>query len=347
MDPKKVIELVQGYSEEASSDVYLFSGVISYVHASAFVDLVCARQKTKPTALLYLTTPGGDPDAAYRIIRILRARYKTVRLGVAGPCKSAGTLVALGAHELAMGDTGELGPLDVQLSKPDDLVANSSGLDIFQALSVTTQAAFGAFENYMLNLIEHSSGNISTKTAAEIAKDLAIGLYAPITNQIDPNRLGEVQRAIRIAHAYAEKLGMVNVKANAMETLVEGYPSHGFVIDFEDAQKLFKRVVRLSEIEREIAAVFHPLLRHISTETKFMDISTTFSEPAMEPKNVSTRKRKASGTSISPPTGGSKGNGRSANAKRNSSTRGKPGTRGNSNGADKAEEKKIRLASTR
>ncbi len=177
MEPNKIIELVQGFIAKYNTDLYLFSGQITYATASEFVDAVCRKVKPKPTALLYMTTPGGDPHAAYRIIRALRAKYAKVRLAIAGPCKSAGTLIAIGAHELVMADTGELGPLDVQLSKPDELIPNSSGLDIFQALAVTTQHAYQTFEQALLSLIEDSSGSISTKTAAELARDLAVGLF--------------------------------------------------------------------------------------------------------------------------------------------------------------------------
>lgn len=295
------IKALHKYANKANSDLFLYSGQISYGPASQFVDMICAKASRKANALCFLTTPGGDPDAAYRMIRALRSHYTKVRLGVMGPCKSAGTLVAVGAHELVMSETGELGPLDVQLTKPDDLVANSSALDVFQALAVATQAAFGSFENYMMGLIDHSLGNISTITAAQIAKDLAVGIYAPITEQIDPNRLGEVQRAVRIAQAYAEKLGQPNLKPKAMETLVEGYPAHGFVIDFEEAKRLFKTVTRPTAQEREIAGMFRPLLRHISQETKYLDISETLKAPATSVRNangkVGSGKGSKSGTS--------------------------------------------------
>jgi len=204
--PPDPVEVVQRYVTKADSDVFLYSGQIGYAEAARLVDLICRNDNHRANALLYLATPGGDPHAAYRIIKSLRMRYKSVGVAVLGLCKSAGTLIAAGAHRLVMAETGELGPLDVQLTKPDELVPNSSGLDIFQALAVTTEQAFGAFEKYLMGLVEDSSGAISTKTAADVARDLAVGLFAPITAQIDPNRLGEVQRAIRIAHTYAENL---------------------------------------------------------------------------------------------------------------------------------------------
>jgi hypothetical protein len=275
----KHIETVQAYVKQASSDVFLYSGTIEYGHAAGFVDLVCERDKHHPNVLLFLTTAGGDPDAAYRMIHALRCRYKKVRLAVVGPCKSAGTLIALGTHELAVGDTGELGPLDVQLAKPDEMIPNSSGLDIFQALAVTTENALDTFESTMLNIIRRSGGSVSTKTAAEIAREFATSLFAPIMAQVDPNRLGEAQRAINIARAYGDKLGLPNVKTNAVDTLVNNYPSHGFVIDRDEAAKLFKSVQDLTPEEKKVAAIFRPVLRHLRVETEFLDIGKVFSHP--------------------------------------------------------------------
>ncbi len=71
-----------------------------------------------------------DADVAYRIARCLQHRYERITAVISGQCKSAGTLLAIGAHELAFSDHGELGPLDVQLRKADDMWAATSGLTV-------------------------------------------------------------------------------------------------------------------------------------------------------------------------------------------------------------------------
>lgn len=270
------IALVQGFIESQDRDVFLYTGPIVYEPACQFVDLLCRKENRRRNAELFLTTPGGDPHAAYRIVRGLCHHYGEIRLAVFGPCKSAGTLIAIGAHELVMAETGELGPLDVQITKPDEIVSSGSGLDIFQALAVITQSAFGTFEQYMLDIVSRSAGSISTKTAAEIARDFAVGLFTPITAQLDPTRLGEVQRAINIARAYGEKLGTPNLKRDALDTLVEGYPSHSFVIDLEEAARLFKRVSPPTDDERQVAELFYPVLRQPNQDSRFLDAGDVF-----------------------------------------------------------------------
>ncbi len=63
---------------------------------------------------------------------------------------------------------------------------------------------------------------------------------------------GEIQRAIRVALAYGERL--ILKRGNLPSTtelvkLVQGYPDHGFVIDYEEAKQIFKVVRKHDELE--------------------------------------------------------------------------------------------------
>ena len=73
------------------------------------------RQNQK--VVLCLVTYGGQANAAYRIGRFLQSFYGEVVALVPSLCKSAGTLVVTAAHKVVMSVTGEIGPLDVQLSQ--------------------------------------------------------------------------------------------------------------------------------------------------------------------------------------------------------------------------------------
>jgi hypothetical protein len=67
----------------------------------------CHEAKRRPNLILLLVTEGGDPDAAYRI-----SRYEKFSCLVSGYCKSAGTLLLLGANQLIFSEHGEIGPLE-------------------------------------------------------------------------------------------------------------------------------------------------------------------------------------------------------------------------------------------
>lgn len=179
----EMIDSVELVSEKLDADIYFISGDLDRSVASGLVDLwVTSRHRTN--CALILSTYGGDADAAFTIARFLKRFYKRFTLYVFGYCKSAGTLVALGADEIVMSLHAELGPLDVQLFKEDELGRQSSGLDIFQALSIINAQAFQIFESNFLKIKGRSGGTITTKTAADIATSIATQLLAPISAKL-------------------------------------------------------------------------------------------------------------------------------------------------------------------
>lgn len=210
---------------------------------------------THDKCTVFLTTRGGDPNGGYRVARCLRHYYKHIRLVVASRCKSAGTLIAIVADELAIGDLGELGPLDIQVQKGSELQENSSGLDIQQALQAVTKHAQDAF--YRLMLSSRGLG-LSTKLCAELAATVTNGIVHPLMGQIDPLRVGEMQRATRVALEYGQRLNKYssNLRDNSLERLIGDYPAHAFVIDRKEAGELFENVGHMSPEERNLADEF-------------------------------------------------------------------------------------------
>lgn len=75
---------------------------------------------------LLLDTPGGDGETAIRIVRAAQARCRELTVIVPNQAKSAGTILALGAHHILMGPTSDLGPVDPQFPQP-------SGRGLFSA----------------------------------------------------------------------------------------------------------------------------------------------------------------------------------------------------------------------
>lgn len=223
-------------------DILFYCSDIDRAGYHEITKILSASGHRADTLLLILTTAGGDPHAGYRIARALGHYYNHVNCFVHSYCKSAGTLIALGAKQLIISDTGELGPLDVQLNKPDEMFELSSGLDISTAISSLQQESLAAFRDYVTDI--KIGGKVSTRLASEVAIQLTRCLIEPIANQIDPMRLGEQQRAMRIALEYGTRLDskVGNLKPHALRKLIAGYPSHGFVIDRKEASELFNNV---------------------------------------------------------------------------------------------------------
>lgn len=223
-------------------DVFAYVGPVDRGGYEQLCDALKGERRLH--CLLVLCTFGGDPNAGYRIARALSHNYPkgNIRVLVPDYCKSAGTLICIGAHELIISDKGELGPLDIQVQKPDEMFQRGSGLDIIRGLQYLQDAALGTFRNYLVD-INQGSG-LSTRSASEIASKLTIGIHEPIFAQIDPIRLGEMQAALTIALDYGNRLNArtSNLKPTALHKLASGYPSHGFVIDRKEARELFVNV---------------------------------------------------------------------------------------------------------
>jgi hypothetical protein len=230
------------------SDLILINRIVSRKLHADLTGCIGANQRHK-RAVVVLTTYGGDPHGGYRVARCLRNHYEHVRLLVPSFCKSAGTLIAIGANEIAIGDLGELGPLDIQVLKPGEMLQRGSGLDATQALQQCLQHAQQAFVSAFTNA--RQGLKLPQKLAGEVASELASGLLAPLYSQIDPLRLGEMQRAMAITLEYGMRLDghSSNLKAGALNRLVVAYPAHEFVIDRKEARELFKKVSALSDSE--------------------------------------------------------------------------------------------------
>lgn len=245
-------ELVGRVRQAGDADVLFYSGGV-YSPGDNHVIEEIHRHKERANLLWYVTTTGGLADCAYRMTRFAQAHYEKITILIPSYCKSAGTLMALGAHEIGISGDAELGPLDVQISKRDEIFERSSGLTHTEAFLQLSDEAFSLFERQFLRLRRKSGFQLTSKTCAEIASKLTIGLLSPIYGQVDPLQLGETQRAMKIAVHYGARLGCGNWDDETLLKLVAGYPSHEFVIDAREAEELFNSVRALTPDEEHLA----------------------------------------------------------------------------------------------
>ncbi len=255
--------LADAVAGERGADVLLYAGPIAYPRDDEVIDL-CKCRSRRENVVLVLSTFGGDADAAYRIARCLQRSFKKITVLLDGVCKSAGTMLVLGSDELVLSDHAELGPLDVQILKDDDIVGRRSGLTPTQALLSLAGLTEDTFRKHFLSM--RFEVQLTTKMSAQIASEMAIGVFKEIYAQIDPIRLGEIDRAMNIAAAYGERLvrGRGNAKEDALGRLLAAYPSHEFVIDREEAGELFNSVRAPTDAEQA-------LLTHLGRVVRFPD----------------------------------------------------------------------------
>ena len=241
-------------AEAADADVLFLNGPLVGPLDFTVVDL-CESRRRRKNVLCMMVTEGGDADVAYRIARCLQSKYDRFVFFVTGYCKSAGTLVALGAHEIVIADRGELGPLDIQLGKEDELFETRSGLTVLSALSTLHKQAFDAYEYFMLQTKLRGGGSITTKTAIQVATSLAGSLFGRVYDHVDAMHVGEAGLSLRIANQYGQVLQRAsqNYTQRTLDQLTTEYPSHGFIIDRLQAEGLFRNVRAPASTEAALA----------------------------------------------------------------------------------------------
>lgn len=247
---KQITDLADAIAAQTDSDVLFINSPLERDLDTQLITGLKKRLKRK-NAIMVLVTEGGNPDVAYRIARALQDNYTHFTVIVSGYCKSAGTLIALGANALVMSDYAELGPLDIQMKKDDHLGENQSGLTIPNALHSLQEYSYMAFQEFFIETVKRSRGRITTKTASKIATDLVTGLFAPVFQQLDPLHIGEAGRANSIAEHYGIRLIAKSKITNkkGLQYLIAQYPSHGFVIDRKEAERIFETVKEPDEAQ--------------------------------------------------------------------------------------------------
>lgn len=105
LNSRTLLSYICGRSAEIDrDDTAGFVDLIHNIHAGDKIDLV-------------LHTGGGDIDAAEKLIKLVQNRVGPeghIRVVIPDFAKSAGTIMALGAHSILMSDSSELGAIDPQ-----------------------------------------------------------------------------------------------------------------------------------------------------------------------------------------------------------------------------------------
>lgn len=189
---------------------------------------------------LLIDSPGGFASTAYKIARLLQKRSGTFIAIVPQYAKSAATLLALGAQQILMGESAELGPLDAQFIDRER-EKRASALEEVQALERLQAAALNTVDQAGFLLVQRTAKR--TDVVLPSVMHFTADLMRPLFEKIDVVRYSERSRMLKVAEEYANRLlrsagySSENVGSIARR-LVEDYPEHGFVIDREEAQEL-------------------------------------------------------------------------------------------------------------
>ncbi len=215
------------------------------VHADVRAIRAALEEETGPHLDVLVASPGGDIEAAYLVARELRRRFEALTIFVPFRAKSAATLLCLAADELVLGSLGELGPLDQQGDEKQeaDGPLTTSRLVPFKALQQLQHGAVGLYDDLVARISSKSGMRLCD--ACSKAAELTAGLYGPLYARLDPAHLAESARGMETGGEYAERLLKryrpalwADAGPKLLDRLVHGYPTHGFVIDWEEAEAL-------------------------------------------------------------------------------------------------------------
>jgi hypothetical protein len=210
---------------------------------------------------LLIDSPGGDARAAYQVAMLLRKRCGGFIAIIPRAAKSAATLLALGADEIALGTDGELGPLDALFADPDreDLL---SALDEFQALERLHAFALEAVDTSMMLLLHRTRKKV--ETLMPFVLRFVTDMTRPMFENIDVVHYTQMARILKVAEDYAVRLLRPKYSPKTAEgiarDLVQKYPEHGFVINAEEAESLGLKTMVLSSDQTNAVDALLPML---------------------------------------------------------------------------------------
>jgi len=225
------------------ADVYLYSGAICNV---GYAGIIAAHLEAvhRRNCLLLLTTGGGDLAAGYQIARYLQRKYSSFTVCVPNACKSSGTLIAIGANKILMDEYSELGPISAKPLRPGD----TPGASKYSDFDFLVNSTLELFDRLRSRIRRSSSGDLAAEAASALALNATCTLTLALFSRVDIVAAGEWLQGMAMALAYGRRLAECggNLRAGAVDKLVDAYPSHEFIIDETEARTLFVTVERTS-----------------------------------------------------------------------------------------------------
>lgn len=79
------------------------------------VEKLAARQEKQRAIAIFLTTPGGQAEAAEKLVEVVRNHYQLVYFVVPVAAMSAGTIFCMSGDRIFMDYSSSLGPIDPQV----------------------------------------------------------------------------------------------------------------------------------------------------------------------------------------------------------------------------------------
>ncbi len=226
---------------------------------------------------MVIQSGGGDIHAAYQIIELLRLHTSKLYACVPFYAKSAATLLCIGSDVIFIDELAQLGPLDTQVEEKSRGGKREfvSALNPFKALEQMQKFALETLDLSMKMIIQRSGLDLDEcfKHGMEFVKVTA----GPLIGQLNPEKLGAYSRALSIGEEYGKRLLRrfskwdEEKRDNVITTLVYGYPSHDYIIDYHELQEIGFQVELFKEEEQDIVQKLFKCLLRGKTKIQLID----------------------------------------------------------------------------
>ena len=235
-----------------------------------------------------LESPGGLPDDVFRIALALREYAHDLEILVPQWAKSAATLFCLAADTIHIGMHGELGPLDPQKQNlRGSFRGTTAALESFGALQQLLVYSLESLDGIVRHLLVESfrrEAPMDIPYAIEHASPLFGAIVSPLFSQVDPHELGDAGRALQISERYAERImkrwGYANIgdedRQEIARRLTWDYPSHGYVIDLDEARDIGLNIHRM---DPESDFLSHGIIKAVESGETASFINLFFPDP--------------------------------------------------------------------
>jgi hypothetical protein len=187
---------------------------------------------------LFLKSDGGNPEAALRLIHLLRQKFDRIQLLAPFECASAATMVALGSNEIHMGPTSYLTAVDSSLKHDLSPVDHHNCL-----VSVSQDEVMRILRLWR----EQKCGD---------------NPFPEVYKYLHPLVLGALDRSSSLSMRICQELLSYHVPNQAKTKRISralnyDYPSHSYPITAREARKLGLNV-------RDLDPVVDGLLREVN-----------------------------------------------------------------------------------
>lgn len=195
-----------------------------------------ARRRSR--VAVFLKSDGGNPEAALRLVHLLRQKFDRIILLAPFECASAATMVALGANEIHMGPTSYLTAVDSSLKHDLSPVDHNNYL-----VSVSQDEVMR-----ILRLWREQKGGGNP--------------YPDVYKYLHPLVIGALDRSSSLSLRICQELLSYHVQSRAKALRISralnyDYPSHSYPITAREARRLGLTI-------RDLDTVAETLLRDLN-----------------------------------------------------------------------------------